>query len=129
MVKLDTSDPRIIPGGRILRIGCIDELPQLWNVIIGDMSLVGPRPCIPYEAHEYLRWHTHRFDTIPGITGLWQVSGKNKLTFKQMIRLDIEYTNTISLWKDILILAKTPIEILKMILEFGNEQESSDHKT
>ena len=117
MEKLDGNDPRIIPGGKILRKSCIDEMPQLLNVLMGDMSLVGPRPCIPYEAEEYLRWHTHRFDTVPGLTGLWQVSGKNKLTFKQMIRLDIAYCRNMSLWSDIKIILKTPLAIFKMIYE------------
>lgn len=117
MEKLDDRDPRIFPGGRVLRKSCIDELPQLWNILKGDMSLVGPRPCIPYEAEEYLRWHTHRFDTVPGLSGLWQVSGKNKLTFKQMIRLDIAYCDNISFWGDVIIIIKTPLAISKMITE------------
>ncbi|MBB6479245.1 sugar transferase [Spirochaeta isovalerica] len=117
MEKLDEADPRIIPGGRILRKSCIDEMPQLINVLKGEMSLVGPRPCIPYEAEEYLRWHTHRFDTVPGMTGLWQVSGKNKLTFKQMIRLDIQYCRNMSLRRDIGIIIKTPSAIAFMIIE------------
>lgn len=117
MEKLDTIDPRIFFGGKVLRKSCIDELPQLWNVLKGDMSLVGPRPCIPYEAEEYLRWHTHRFDTVPGLSGLWQVSGKNKLTFKQMIRLDITYCNNMSFWGDLIIILRTPFAILKMIME------------
>ncbi len=117
MDKLDGHDPRIIPGGKILRATCIDELPQLWNILKGDMSLVGPRPCIPYEAQEYLRWHTHRFDTMPGLTGLWQVSGKNKLTFKQMIRLDIAYCKKITFLNDVWIILKTPWAILVMLTE------------
>jgi len=117
MEKLDNRDPRIILGGKILRKSCIDELPQLWNILKGEMSLVGPRPCIPYEANEYLRWHTHRFDTVPGLSGLWQVSGKNKLTFKQMIRLDIAYCNNMSLCRDLFIILKTPYAILKMVIE------------
>lgn len=117
MEKLDECDPRIIPGGRILRVSCIDELPQLWNVLSGDMSLVGPRPCIPYEAEEYLRWHTHRFDTVPGMTGLWQVSGKNRLTFKEMIRLDIGYCSSISFFRDISILMKTPVVVVQLVVE------------
>ena len=107
MQKLDTRDPRIFFGGNVLRVSCMDELPQLWNVLRGDMSLVGPRPCIPYEAAEYQRWHRHRFDILPGMTGLWQVSGKNKLTFAEMIRLDISYQRTMSLWRDLLILLRT----------------------
>ncbi len=117
MLKLDSHDPRIIPGGKVIRKCCLDELPQLWNVIIGDMSLVGPRPCIPYEAKEYLRWHTQRFDVLPGLSGLWQVSGKNKLTFKQMIRLDIAYCQSMSLLNDVIIILKTPVAILKMVME------------
>ena len=107
MTKLDGNDPRIIPGGRILRKLAIDELPQLINILKGDMSLVGPRPCIPYEAEEYQQWHAHRFSILPGLTGLWQVSGKNKLTFQQMIRLDITYENRMSLWFDLWIILRT----------------------
>jgi lipopolysaccharide/colanic/teichoic acid biosynthesis glycosyltransferase len=114
---LDSHDSRIIFGGKVLRKSCIDELPQLWNILLGNMSLVGPRPCIPYEAHEYLRWHTHRFDTMPGLSGLWQISGKNKLTFKQMIRLDIAYCDNITLLGDLQIIIKTPFAILKMVFE------------
>jgi len=117
MEKLDDHDPRIYLGGKVIRKACIDELPQLWNILKGDMSLVGPRPCIPYEAEEYLRWHTHRFDVVPGLTGLWQVSGKNKLTFKQMIRLDINYSNNLALWNDIRIIFATPVAILVMVIE------------
>jgi len=107
MTKLDGTDRRIIKGGRILRKLAVDELPQVINVIRGDMSLVGPRPCIPYEAEEYLQWHAGRFSVLPGMTGLWQVSGKNKLTFQQMIRLDIEYQRRMSLWFDLWIILKT----------------------
>jgi len=108
MVKLDKkNDPRIIKGGSFLRKSSIDELPQLINVFIGNMSLVGPRPCLPYEAEEYLQWHKNRFDILPGMTGLWQVSGKNDLTFKQMIRLDISYVENLSLLNDLIILFKT----------------------
>ena len=104
MEKLDEQDPRIIPGGRILRKTCIDELPQLINILRGQMSLVGPRPCIPYEAESYLRWHAHRFNIVPGLTGLWQVSGKNKLTFREMIALDITYSRKMSLALDLKII-------------------------
>jgi lipopolysaccharide/colanic/teichoic acid biosynthesis glycosyltransferase len=108
MAKLDSGgDTRIIPFGKILRRACIDELPQLLNVLKGDMTLVGPRPCLPYEAEEFLPWHSRRFDSVPGLTGLWQVSGKNRTTFKEMIRLDIAYSRTISPWLDIKIMAKT----------------------
>jgi lipopolysaccharide/colanic/teichoic acid biosynthesis glycosyltransferase len=117
LAKLDDKDPRIIPGGKILRKLCIDELPQLLNVIKGDMSLVGPRPCVPYEAQEYLIWHRHRFDVLPGMTGLWQVSGKNSLTFAQMIRLDIAYSERMSLLFDLKIILKTIPAIAKMVIE------------
>jgi lipopolysaccharide/colanic/teichoic acid biosynthesis glycosyltransferase len=118
MEKLDErSDPRIIFGGRVLRKACVDELPQLINVLKGEMSLVGPRPCLPYEAEEYLGWHKYRFDILPGITGLWQVSGKNKLTFKKMIRLDISYQRNLSLWLDLKILLLTVPAIFQFILD------------
>lgn len=118
MEKLDDGrDPRIIFGGRVLRKACVDELPQLINVLKGEMSLIGPRPCLPYEAEEYLRWHKHRFDILPGITGLWQVSGKNKLTFKQMIRLDISYRRNLSLLLDLKILLLTIPAIFEFVLD------------
>lgn len=107
MIKLDAKDPRIIPGGRVLRKLAVDELPQLLNVLKGEMTLVGPRPCIPYEADEYMQWHSHRFAILPGLTGLWQVSGKNNLTFQQMIRLDIKYERNMSLWWDLWIIFRT----------------------
>ena len=115
MEKLN-HDSQIIPMGTILRKSCIDELPQLINVLRGEMSLVGPRPCIPYEAEEYLRWHTRRFDVTPGMTGLWQVSGKNNTTFKEMIRLDIKYSILRSFLLDTIILMKTPTTVLSQIL-------------
>ena len=116
MVKLDDGrDPRIIPFGLLLRSTCLDEMPQLFNVLMGDMSLVGPRPCLPYEAEEYLQWHARRFDIVPGMTGLWQVSGKNRLTFKEMIRLDIRYSRFMSPWLDAKILLLTGPAILGMI--------------
>jgi lipopolysaccharide/colanic/teichoic acid biosynthesis glycosyltransferase len=121
MAKLDPNDSQIIPSGKFLRSTCLDELPQLVNVLCGEMSLVGPRPPIPYEVKEYLRWHNGRFDMVPGMTGLWQVSGKNRLTFKEMIRLDIRYTRSISFWSDLKILIKTPLAIIDH-LKFQREQ-------
>lgn len=112
MTKLDCDDPNIIPFGRFLRNTCLDELPQLINVLLGEMSLVGPRPPIPYEVDEYLIWHKGRFDGFPGMTGLWQVSGKNRLSFKEMIRLDIQYERQMSLLTDLKILVMTPFAIL-----------------
>jgi len=114
MVKLEDY-PRIIPLGKVLRASGIDELPQLFNVLCGDMSIVGPRPCIPYEQAKYLPWHHQRLDVPPGLTGLWQVSGKNRLTFQQMMRLDIAYVRNISLWMDIKIIVKTPLAILQQV--------------
>ncbi len=108
MTKLDhVRDPRIIPFGNLLRATGIDELPQLINVLLGDMSLVGPRPCLPYEAYEYHPWQMRRFDAVPGLTGLWQVSGKNRTTFKEMIRLDINYTRKRAFLLDVMIVLKT----------------------
>ena len=110
------DDHRITRVGRFLRDLGLDELPQLINVLRGEMSLIGPRPCIPYEAEEYLRWHSRRFDITPGMTGLWQVSGKNKTTFKEMIRLDIKYGVERSFLLDTIILLKTPIVVLSQSL-------------
>lgn len=108
MTKMDQlGDPRVIPLGAALRSSGLDELPQLINVLRREMSLVGPRPCTPYEYDYYLPWHRQRFGTLPGLTGLWQVSGKNKTTFTEMIQLDIEYVRTKSLWLDLKILART----------------------
>ena len=107
--------PGVIPCGRTLRSTGVDELPQLFNVLRGEMSLVGPRPPIPYEVKEYARWHDGRFDTVPGITGLWQVSGKNALTFKQMVRLDIRYARQMSFWLDVKILCATPFVLYDQI--------------
>ncbi len=108
MTKLDAEkDPRIIPFGSLLRCTGLDELPQLINVLRGEMSLVGPRPCIPYEYEHYESWQRHRFDVVPGLTGLWQVSGKNRTTFKQMIQLDIKYSKQANLWLDLKIILKT----------------------
>lgn len=106
MKKLDRHE-EIIPFGKFLRSSGIDELPQLINVLCGDMSLVGPRPCLPPEFQEYLHWHKRRFYTLPGITGLWQVKGKHKLTFKQMIRYDITYEQQRSFWLDFKIITRT----------------------
>jgi lipopolysaccharide/colanic/teichoic acid biosynthesis glycosyltransferase len=118
MIKLDRqSDSRIIFFGKVLRKSCVDEIPQLFNVLRGDMSLVGPRPCLPYEANEYLKWHKYRFDIKPGMTGLWQVSGKNRLSFKDMIRLDVEYSKKINMWLDIKILIKTFPSIFRIVID------------
>jgi len=108
MVKLDTKkDPRLIPLGGLLRASGLDELPQLINVLRGEMSVVGPRPCIPYEYELYEPWQRARFNAVPGLTGLWQVSGKNRTTFEEMVRFDIEYSQRLTLALDLKIILKT----------------------
>ncbi len=107
MKKLDAADKRLIPGGLILRTAGLDELPQLLNVLRGEMSLVGPRPSLPYEHDLYEPRHRLRCNTLPGLTGLWQVRGKNRTTFERMMELDLEYVRSKSLPLDVLILAGT----------------------
>jgi exopolysaccharide biosynthesis polyprenyl glycosylphosphotransferase len=101
------EDPRITKIGKFIRKTSIDELPQLWNVLKGEMSLVGPRPPLPREVKEYTRYDKQRLLVIPGCTGLWQVSGRNSLSFKQMVELDLEYIENRSLVMDIKIILKT----------------------
>jgi len=117
MMKMDSQgDPRIIPFGVLLRASGLDELPQLINVLRGEMSLVGPRPCLPYEYEKYLPWQRERFGTLPGLTGLWQVSGKNKTTFVEMIQLDIRYAKNKTLWWDLkIILMTVPALVIQML--------------
>jgi lipopolysaccharide/colanic/teichoic acid biosynthesis glycosyltransferase len=104
-----TGDPRVTPLGRFLRKMSLDELPQLWNVFRGDMALVGPRPPLPYELEQYEPWHRRRvLEAKPGVTGLWQVRGRSRTTFEEMVRLDLEYVRTRSLWTDLKILLATP---------------------
>jgi exopolysaccharide biosynthesis polyprenyl glycosylphosphotransferase len=108
-----TNDSRVTPLGRILRKTSLDELPQLWNVLRGEMSLVGPRPPLPYEVDQYRPWHRRRVvDAKPGITGLWQVKGRSRTTFDEMVRLDIQYARTHSLWLDLRILLATPRAVI-----------------
>jgi len=107
MTKMDGKDPRVIAFGEVLRASGLDELPQLLNVFWGQMSIVGPRPCVPYEYEQYQPEQKERFNTLPGLTGLWQVSGKNKTTFSEMIALDIRYARSKSLALDLKIMAKT----------------------
>jgi exopolysaccharide production protein ExoY len=108
MTKLDSGDDsRVLRVGKFLRRSGLDELPQLLNVLKKEMSLVGPRPCVLYEYDAYLPWQRERFNSLPGLTGLWQVSGKNKTTFARMVELDIEYTRTMSPWTDLRIILKT----------------------
>jgi lipopolysaccharide/colanic/teichoic acid biosynthesis glycosyltransferase len=107
-----STDTRVTRFGRILRRSSLDELPQLWNVLRGQMSLVGPRPAIPYEVEHYPpHWHA-RFVVKPGVTGLWQVSGRSEVTLEEMVRLDVEYARRRSLWFNLRILARTVPAVL-----------------
>ena len=101
------DDPRITKVGRFLRRTSLDELPQLWNVFIGDMSLVGPRPPVPSEVQEYTLEDRKRLDVIPGITCLWQIKGRSEIPFHEQVRLDKEYILAPGIWKDLVILLKT----------------------
>lgn len=101
------NDPRVTRVGSFLRKTSLDELPQLWNVLKGEMSLVGPRPPIPYEVELYLFHHHDRLRTVPGITGWWQVKGRSATSFEEMVRMDVEYINNQSLWLDFKIIVMT----------------------
>ena len=123
MTKMDSKgDPRVIKFGGILRSSGLDELPQLINVLRGEMSLVGPRPCTEYEYEQFQPWHKQRFRALPGLTGLWQVSGKNKTTFNEMINLDIRYANEWSPWMDMKIM------LLTFPVLFGQIREQKTRK-
>ena len=102
-----TDDPRITPTGVFLRRTSLDELPQLWNVLRGEMSLVGPRPALPREVDGYDLWHRRRLSMKPGITGLWQVSARRSPAFDDWAQLDLSYIDRWSLWLDLTILART----------------------
>ena len=118
MTKLDSKgDLRIIAGGRIIRATGLDELPQLLNVLRGEMSLVGPRPCTPKEFKHYTASQLERVNALPGLTGYWQVNGKNKTTFSEMIEMDIFYTKNLTLWLDLQIIVRTFPAIIAQILE------------
>ena len=101
------QDPRVTRIGSFLRKTSLDELPQLWNVLMGDMSLVGPRPPIPYEVELYLFHHHDRLRTVPGLTGWWQVKGRSATSFEEMVRMDVEYIQQQSVWLDIKIIIMT----------------------
>lgn len=107
-----TNDPRVTRVGRFLRRTSLDELPQLFNILMGEMSLVGPRPT-SFGPETYKLWHTHRLDAIPGLTGLWQISGRAQVEFDDRLRLDIAYLERASLWLDINILIRTVLAVLQ----------------
>jgi lipopolysaccharide/colanic/teichoic acid biosynthesis glycosyltransferase len=116
LTKLDQAgDDRVVPGTAWMRRTGIDELPQLFDVLQGHMSLVGPRPCLAYEAEALAAWQQGRFKVPPGLTGLWQVSGKNRTTFRRMLELDVRYANGPSLLGDLGILARTPFAVLTAV--------------
>lgn len=106
-------DPRVTRVGRILRKTSLDEVPQFWNVLKGEMSLVGPRPDLPYSVADYKPWHFERLNAKPGITGLWQVEGRSDVSWDDLVRMDIEYIHSQSLWLDLKILLKTPLVVLR----------------
>jgi lipopolysaccharide/colanic/teichoic acid biosynthesis glycosyltransferase len=122
MKKMDSADQRLIPGAWILRSTGLDELPQLINVLRGEMSLVGPRPCTTYEFEKYQDWQRERFEAAPGLTGLWQVNGKNRTTFTEMIELDIHYVRTRCLPLDLGIMFRTFSVLLNQFLDHRLER-------
>ena len=107
-----SGDPRVTRAGAFLRKTSLDELPQLFNVLRGEMSLVGPRPPIAYEVELYQDWHKRRLAAPPGMTGLWQVRGRNRVSFEEMVRMDLEYIERQSLWLDLQLLAQTPLAVI-----------------
>jgi lipopolysaccharide/colanic/teichoic acid biosynthesis glycosyltransferase len=125
MTKLDTGgDPRLVPFGRMLRASGLDELPQIFNVLCGQMSLVGPRPCLPNEFANYEPWQRERVNTLPGLTGYWQVSGKNKTTFSQMIAMDLFYLHNMSFLLDLKIIVKTAGAVAGQLFESRQAAQS-----
>jgi len=127
MTKMDVKgDRRIIPFGVPLRATGLDELPQIFNVVLGQMSLVGPRPCVPYEYEKYLPWQKERFNVLPGLTGFWQVSGKNNTTFEEMMRLDIYYSRNSSPWFDVRIIVKTIPALIIQVIETKRRRKAAE---
>jgi exopolysaccharide production protein ExoY len=127
LTKMDErGDDRLIPLGRLLRSSGLDELPQLLNVLRGEMSIVGPRPCTAYEFDLLDQHQKSRFHALPGMTGLWQVSGKNKTTFQQMIDLDTAYADHWSLSLDLRIMARTFPVICRQVTEVLRNQRTED---
>jgi exopolysaccharide production protein ExoY len=120
LTKLDQAgDKRLIPFGGALRAACLDELPQLINVLRGEMSLVGPRPCLDYEYQQLLPWHKQRFSTPPGMTGLWQVKRRAGTSFLQMMQMDLHYAANRSLWLDVMILLETIPAVFEQVRDSG----------
>lgn len=118
MTKLDAyGDPRLAPFGRVLRASGLDELPQIFNVLGGEMSLVGPRPCTPNEFAHYEPWQRQRVNCLPGLTGYWQVNGKNKTTFREMIAMDLFYLKNMSVLLDLKIMLKTGTAVAGQLCE------------
>ena len=125
MQKLDArGDRRLIPGGWLLRASGLDELPQIINVLRGEMSIVGPRPCIPYEYERYSLWQRDRLRSVPGLTGLWQVSGKNRTTFDEMVSMDITYGERLSFASDLGIIFRTVPALLTQISDTRKARKS-----
>ena len=112
-VRKIVNDTRVTRLGKFLRKSSLDELPQLWCVVRGDMSLVGPRPAIPYEVAMYKPWHHQRLEALPGVTGPWQVSARSSVDFDDMVSMDIEYVENQSFWLDIKILLLTPLAVIR----------------
>lgn len=127
MEKMDANDHRLIPMGGLLRASGLDELPQIFNILRGEMSLVGPRPCIRYEYERYKPEHRERLNAVPGLTGLWQVSGKNKTTFPEMVELDIRYSRNLSLLQDVAILIRTFPVVIEQTREAAERKRARQH--
>lgn len=116
LTKLDVKgDKRLIRGGRVLRASCVDELPQLINVFLGEMSMVGPRPCMEYEYKYFRPWQRQRFNSPPGMTGLWQIKRRPDTSFVQMMQMDLQYVSNRSLWFDLSILLQTPLSVVAQV--------------
>jgi len=111
MIKLDREDDRLIKGASCIRMFGLDELPQLVNVLRGEMSMVGPRPCVPSEFPLYASAHYRRFAVPPGLTGLWQIKRTQATTFREMMGMDIEYVDRLSAWADFTIMLQTPLAL------------------
>lgn len=127
MTKMDAKgDSRLIRCGALLRSSGLDELPQLINVLRGEMSIVGPRPCLPYEHENYRARCKKRYETLPGLTGFWQVNGKNKTTFREMIAMDLWYAKNKSLWVDLWIMFRTFPTLFSQIREMLQRRSGDD---